>query len=354
MVNPLIDNGLIVMRNVNVLRVFSRAGLRAFPLVFLLTPCFFSAPAFGQTGVSVGAGPEVNIVTLEEERFGVGGILSVENRFGPVFAGGVNISASYGWNNFIGLENRIFGRWYFVSTKGIEFFFQGDAGLLITLQPLDPLKSRGAPSAGLTLGTRIFLPGGWYLEPYARGGYPYLGGAGLLMGFSPARHRSLSAASSQANNELQSGEMVYIRRDLGSVPAIASLAIEPYIYFAPDIAAFTGLDFRTVENNYRLLQEIAGFLRSNTEYTLVIEGHANPVSNTRNEEAESLNPLSIKRAEVVANTLIGYGIDRKRFIIAGSGGTKTLVPWTDRNHWHLNRRVEFTLTRQAGKQRSIL
>lgn len=354
MVNPLMNNGLIVMRNVNVLRVFLCADFRAGLLAFLLVTCLSFAPAFGQTGISVGAGPEVNIVTLEEERFGVGGILSVENRFGPIFAAGVNVSASYGWNNFIGVENRIFGRWYFVSTKGVEFFFQGDAGLLITLQPLDPLKSRGAPSGGFTLGSRVSLPGGWYLEPYVRGGYPYIGGAGLLVGFSPARRGDWSAASLQANTELQNGEMVYIRRDLGSVPEIASLAIEPYIYFAPNVAAFSGLDARTVENNYRLLREIAGFLGSNTEYTLVIEGHANPVANTRSEEAESLNPLSIKRAEVVANTLIGYGIDRKRFIIAGSGGTKTLVPWTDRNHWHLNRRVEFTLTRQAGKQRSVL
>jgi outer membrane protein OmpA-like peptidoglycan-associated protein len=100
------------------------------------------------------------------------------------------------------------------------------------------------------------------------------------------------------------------------------------------------------------MREIAEVLKRDTTYQLVIEGHANPVNYSLSEEAMSLSPLSVKRAEAVANSLIAYGLDRKRLIIAGSGGTKILVPWVDRAHWNLNRRVEFFLTRQDGKQRS--
>ncbi|GHV94146.1 hypothetical protein AGMMS50293_04660 [Spirochaetia bacterium] len=329
--------------------------------IFLLFVLLSHAPVYGQTGFSLGAGPELNIITLEEKSVALGGLINAGNRFGPVFAAGLNISAAYGWNNFIGIETRAFGRWYFVRPGIMEFFFQGDAGVLVTLRPSDPKESRGSPSIGLTLGTRIVLPGNWYLEPYIRGGYPFLGGAGILLGFSPSpkKNESSQAESSQTQTTpgnfqtlegLEAGGNMIPRQDLISIPQIAALAIEPYIYFASDVANYNGLDLETVENNYRLLREIAAFLRVNSEYQLVIEGHANPVLNSYNEEEPSLNSLSVERAEVVANTLISYGIERKRLIIAGSGGVKTLVPWTDRQHWNLNRRVEFTVFQQNKRK----
>ena len=52
------------------------------------------------------------------------------------------------------------------------------------------------------------------------------------------------------------------------------------------------------------MREIAEFLKRDTGYQLVIEGHANPVNYSLNEEAASLNPLSVRRAEAVANSLL--------------------------------------------------
>ena len=311
-----------------------------------LALCLFLShiPLFAENEFSLGLGPEINIVTLEERKAALGGVISAENRFGPIFAAGVNLGAAYGWNNLIGIESRIFGRWYFVRPTAMEFFFQGDAGLLVTLRPSSPQESRGSPSVGMTLGARIFLPGSWYLEPYVRGGYPYLGGAGILMGYSPSKAKKNGEGRPEA--ALSGGEELLVRRELRTVPEIAALAIDPYVYFASDVASFTGLDRKTIENNYLLLVEIVEFLNQNPEYQLVIEGHANPVMNTKNEEETILNPLSMERADMVSKTLISYGIDRRRLIIAGSGGTKTLIPWQDRNHWNLNRRVEFTLFRQ--------
>jgi outer membrane protein OmpA-like peptidoglycan-associated protein len=174
------------------------------------------------------------------------------------------------------------------------------------------------------------------------------------MGYAPlGRKAAKKDDTGGASSLFSGGEEVLVRRELITIPQIAALAIEPYIYFASDIAGFAGLDGKTVENNYRLLVEIAEFLRQNSEYQLVIEGHANPVVNTQSEEQTSLNPLSVERAELVAKTLISYGVNRKRLIIAGSGGTKTLVSWQDRQHWNLNRRVEFTLYRQVKQNKSI-
>jgi outer membrane protein OmpA-like peptidoglycan-associated protein len=300
-------------------------------------------PAFAETSFSLGLGPEVNLITLEERSLAMGGIISAEAGFGPVFAAGINIGAGYGWNDFIYIENRIFARWYFARPWRMAFFFQGDAGLLVTYRTLDQIESRGSPSGGLTLGSRIHLPGGWFLEPSVRGGWPYLFGGGIVMGYSFKSRNGYSQGAETGNLRSSEETLVYVQ--LGTIPEIAALSIEPYVYFGSNTADFTGLTIQTIENNYRLLREIADFLKQNPEYNLIIEGHANPVINTDNEEKTSLSPLSRKRAELVSGTLINYGINRKRLVIAGSGGTKTLVPWPEREYWQLNRRVEFMLVR---------
>ena len=321
-----------------------KLGLISFAI--LIVTGLALTPVYGQAGMSFGAGVEGNLLTLEEQSAALGGVINMENRLGPVFALGANIGTAYGWNDFFSIENRVFGRWYFAKPASLEFFFQADAGLLVTFRTFDFFESRGSPSAGLTLGSRINVSNKWFIEPYIRGGYPYLGGIGVIAGYSMPGSGKKRIAPNDV--ELKTGEELVVFRYLDTVPEIAALSIEPYVYFGSNIARFTGLDRKTVENNYRLLREIAVFLNQNIEYSLIIEGHANPVTLTEDEEAMSLNPLSIERAELIANNLIQNGVDRKRLIIAGSGGSKTLVPWADRENWSLNRRVEFVLIRQRG------
>ncbi|MDR0561488.1 MAG: OmpA family protein [Spirochaetaceae bacterium] len=306
--------------------------------------------AYGQNNFSTGAGIEANIITLDNPGFSLGGLLNADYRFIPNFAAGISVGMGFDLKDMISAESRIFGRWYIFRPAILEFFLQADAGLLMTIRNGNYQESRGSPSIGLTLGTRILLPHNWYLEPYIRGGYPFKGAIGLLAGISLGGNKNEQANRNRLSGgdellDRKSGEELIIRREISTVPEIAALAIEPYIYFASNTANFSGLDATTVKNNGNLLKELASFMNHNTEYQLVIEGHANPVENTKNEEEMSLNPLSIKRAEVVANTLISSGIERKRLIIAGSGGTKTVASWTDREHWNLNRRVEFMLIR---------
>jgi outer membrane protein OmpA-like peptidoglycan-associated protein len=304
----------------------------------------------GQAGFSFGLGGEVNVITFGENGFASGGGLSADYRFGPVFAAGVRADLFYHRMEILGLENRIFARWYFAWPEITEFFFQGEAGILLMFQDTDMREIRASPAAGFSLGSRILL-GRWYLEPYIRAGYPYIGGMGLTLGFTPSRKKAgKKRLEPPGREDLDSGNVIF--RSLDSVPTIAALKIEPCVYFGPNTADFTGLDEKTIEDNYRVLQEVAVFLRENPGYSLVLEGHANPVSDTVEEERESLNPLSMARAEMAAKNLLYYGIDQERLIIAGSGGNKTLVPWKDRTNWNVNRRVEFMLIQKSGRIRN--
>ncbi|MDR2517198.1 MAG: OmpA family protein [Spirochaetaceae bacterium] len=361
-------------------RTFSVKRILPFILIF------FCVPSFGQTGFSFGVGGEANIITLEDRGFALGGGIQGDYRFGPVFAAGFHAGAFYDLNELFSIENRALFRWYFVRHQNTELFFQGDAGVLLSFRNFDLEKSRGAPAFGLTLGTRIHFTRHWFIEPYIQGGYPYIAGAGIIIGAgAPVAADEPSKAGGKPENEtprarekiaentdaerpvktadvpavrnemprreadLPRGEERMIFRQVESVPEIAALSMDPYIYFASNTAAFGGLPSKTIENNYRIIRAIAGFLNSSLQYSLIIEGHANPVSNSPDEE-KTLSPLSVQRAERVANALIYFGVDRKRLIIAGSGGVKALVPWTDRAHWNLNRRVEFLLFRQGGNE----
>lgn len=311
------------------------------------------APVFGQSGFSLGVGGEANIITLEDRGYALGGGLITDYRFGPVFAAGVRLDAFYDGSALLSFENRLFVRWYFARPSFLEFFFQGDAGVLIAFRGsmFENGESRGSPGGGLTLGLRIFLPDRWYLEPYIRGGFPFIFGGGIIAGYAlPFKDRDSGGTGGFSERDLRSGEEPVIFRSISSVPEIAALAIEPYVYFGPNAADFTGLDAKTAEDNYRLLRELARFLSLNPEYDLVIEGHANPAAKARDGEQPVLNPLSLERAQAAADSLMYYGVDRKRLVVAGSGGTKALVPWSDRENWSLNRRVEFMLIRQTGSK----
>ena len=102
----------------------------------------------------------------------------------------------------------------------------------------------------------------------------------------------------------------------------------------------------------RVLQRIADILNKFKEYNVVIEGHANNLSNTEEEETATvlngmpnipLVPLSKDRAEYVKSRLVKYGVNESRLTTDGKGGRYPVAPSTDRNVSWKNRRVEFIL-----------
>jgi outer membrane protein OmpA-like peptidoglycan-associated protein len=109
------------------------------------------------------------------------------------------------------------------------------------------------------------------------------------------------------------------------------------------------------ENNDRVLRRIAEILNRFGEYSIVIEGHANPTTppgTARRQEEETgsarvlgLRPLSEARAGTVLEYLVELGVRRDRLSFVGMGGSRTLVAFEDTAYWWQNRRVEFILQR---------
>jgi len=144
---------------------------------------------------------------------------------------------------------------------------------------------------------------------------------------------------------------VLVRREAGGVLRV----IVPAIIFGPNIGDFSGLEPEVMENNDRVLRRIAEILNRFGEYSILVEGHANPVTppgtalraeeETGSPRMLGLQPLSETRARTVLEYLVGLGVEQERLSSVGMGGTRVLVAFEDRDYWWQNRRVEFILIR---------
>ena len=117
----------------------------------------------------------------------------------------------------------------------------------------------------------------------------------------------------------------------------------PSIVFRENASDFNGIPVDRADNNIRVLRRIAEILNKFRDYKVQVEGHANPVSRTEQEERNELRPLSEARAQAVVNILIEFGVARNRLSAIGMGGTRPVVKYDDRDNWWKNRRVEFIL-----------
>jgi len=159
------------------------------------------------------------------------------------------------------------------------------------------------------------------------------------------------------------GEEIVVFRNYVAVDVLVAVTedggllriIVPAIIFGPDRGDFVGVAPSVRENNERVLARIAEILNRFEDYSIVVEGHANPVAAPgtalRAEEEEGsprilgLRPLSQARAETVLEYLVSLGVDRSRLSAVGAGGTRVIVPFEERDYWWQNRRVEFILER---------
>ena len=81
------------------------------------------------------------------------------------------------------------------------------------------------------------------------------------------------------------------------------------------------------EENLLLLQKMAAFL-NNVKLPVSIEGHSNPLSELEGGDGPAGYELSMQRAKVVMDYLVGQGLPENRFRIGGHGGSRprTLDP----------------------------
>jgi hypothetical protein len=112
-----------------------------------------------------------------------------------------------------------------------------------------------------------------------------------------------------------------------------------HILFPANSANFEKVSPKLALQNRKVLAEIAQILLKNPQYSILIDGHANPVLKTTREETATLIPLSLQRATAVANYLAkSHKIDRRRMILAGAGGR-----YASKSNATQNRRVNFLI-----------
>jgi outer membrane protein OmpA-like peptidoglycan-associated protein len=123
----------------------------------------------------------------------------------------------------------------------------------------------------------------------------------------------------------------------------------PPVFFAPNVSVLSGLNPDLTVSNDTVMRRIAVMLNRFPNYQIRVEGHANPTAPTpalRDIEHElELIPLSVERGRTVLEYLVTLGVDRNRLASFGLGGSRTVIPYEDRNNWWRNRRVEFILVR---------
>ncbi|WP_407429103.1 FlgD immunoglobulin-like domain containing protein [Treponema sp.] len=137
----------------------------------------------------------------------------------------------------------------------------------------------------------------------------------------------------------------------------------PSIIFRQDAADFNvqvtdsngkvtkpGITEAQAKNNERVLKRIAQILNKFKNYTVTVEGHANSVTGTEEEETTNkhglaLEPLSKDRAEFVVSKLKSYGVSGSRLSAVGRGGRQPVAARGDKDNAWKNRRVEFILNK---------
>jgi len=139
-------------------------------------------------GVNLGAEMNMNSGNHHElhnnAALGFGARIGGEYNINDMFAAGLNLNFSF--SDFFAFEAAGFFRAYLfrglpdLSGFLMNIFAQADLGVWTgTDSHSEAVKFLG----GGSLGMRIPLPGNFYIEPYARFGYPFLVGGGVTAGY---------------------------------------------------------------------------------------------------------------------------------------------------------------------------
>ncbi|MBQ9281869.1 MAG: OmpA family protein [Treponema sp.] len=118
------------------------------------------------------------------------------------------------------------------------------------------------------------------------------------------------------------------------------------IYFDANAATFKDLSKEQAAENKETLDSIAKqVLELSKDIKIEVQGYANNVSNTEEENEKELLPLSKDRADVIKKELGKRGLQEKNLTAVGFGGANPIASWEDQAHWWKNRRVEFIVTK---------
>jgi outer membrane protein OmpA-like peptidoglycan-associated protein len=345
-------------------------------------------PTGGREGLSVSLGPDAGLVSLTGLAYG--GLLDTGYQFGAFRTG---ILASMTYNPEGQLTGQVFlgsFRWNMFNLKKADIWIEANIGALSIERggDLDPVNSRGWFAGGLRLGCRWYIVNNWYLEPFIAGGYPYLALAGFVGGIHFQAKRRVIEIEKIVEVEkpvevekivevevpvevekivtvevpvevekivtvevpvevekivevevpVEVEKIVEVEKVVEAAPPIV---IDNYvIYFDPDSARLTDPEAPKV------FTRIAESLQQNPEYSIVVDGNANPVLRS-GAETPVLYSLGKRRALRVLDALKkDYGIDERKVAVVASGGLKQKAARSDPNK-RTNRRVDIQVIKGA-------
>ena len=128
----------------------------------------------------MGLGGEAN--GNSEERPAAGAVLSLGLDINRYFALGLKNTISFSFDELNVLENAVFLRFYPIKTQ--RLFLQAELGASLLFEDD---KTWPVFLGGFCVGWRFNFGRYFYLEPSARGGYPFIWGAGLTAGIRGKR-----------------------------------------------------------------------------------------------------------------------------------------------------------------------
>ncbi|MCL2212138.1 MAG: OmpA family protein, partial [Treponema sp.] len=291
----------------------------------------------------LGVGPEVNgftRMTSDEDKIAFGGNFIWGVHFLKDFGTGVKVTYFNNFDTVGAFEAAAFFRYYFPFKKR-GLFAQAEAGLALLFEYGYTFT---AFTGGLRAGWRFNIKDRFYIEPSARLGYPYVWGAGVMVGIN-FNIKTKPKEEKKEEQVLESSNGIVIIKESENLTRIQVSSI----IFRSDNADFDGLSAEILQNNFVTLGRMAQILNMYSGYKVLVEGHANPTtpdkSAAREREQAILQRLSEQRALRIVEELVKLGVDRSRLTYVGAGVTNLAAPWNDaENNWK-NRRVEFILTR---------
>jgi outer membrane protein OmpA-like peptidoglycan-associated protein len=328
-----------------------RAVKRAFFVFFL---ALIALSVSGQEKKTISAGVLVEANANTRHGYGLAGGLIGEYGITDNFALGIKGDFGTDFYDVSSVEALGFGRYYFLNSPiSFPLFLQAGAGLSMLFEGDKQVSTvLGEGGIGIRFPIKKF-----YTEQYLRFGWPFGFGFGMVIGYRfdlksskvDVREQRPEDGQSIPDPVLPEPVLYEIAEEPAETPAeepeppeLASLG-SMAIIFSADMANFESLleaQLKTFEDNTKVLNAVASFLKAHAGYSLTITGYANPVEKTDTEEEESLMPLSLQRAEYVKARLVDLGITPGRISAIGAGGRGA-----DPRNAVRNRRADFSFER---------
>ncbi len=116
--------------------------------------------------------------------------------------------------------------------------------------------------------------------------------------------------------------------------------------FDPNQATFNQLNAEQRADLDETISRLVAKFKNMKDASITVEGYANNLSGTKEENENELVPLSKMRAESIMELLAERGIERERLDAKGMGDANPIASRENKANWWKNRRIEFLIKKQ--------